>query len=967
MANWTARIIFTTQSEGAPLPSRQRHRRQNRILRAAVLATTAACGFAVDGARADPLVNVRMLGWDITQQGPAPSNPNSYGTVLDVKAGDTIVYAVLTYLSPTGTTNANPTADTSGQTINQTVNGIDGIQSLTFDSYQLASDQIQVDFKNVIPSTPTSSGGSSPPEGMSLFSGPGGNLNTKTQNWKGIIGASGGAAGRIQVSLSRSGGLNDMHAIRPGLVPGAFAGITSTQAAAALGTGLFVVDSLGTGAASVIKMRYTPLARGGSSGGFQYNNGEITNNLSDITEVFPFGDPYVGSIGLALKSTAAPVSIWSVDSSSSNWSDASKWTGGVPNGIGAVALLGKPNQVLSQISLDTPVTLGSLNLGNQASYSITGPAALTMASPTSANAVINVLDNPVGTTYLVQSPIVLANGTTVSTPVDLILSASISGPGELAMSGNGSLVLTGSNSYTGGTSLITGTVAVNSDSSLGGPTGSLRFFGGTLKTIAGINSARSIALDINNGIIDTTGFDSSLSGTISGGGTLYKYGTGTLVLGGMVNNAGGIAVKNGTIRPSQAQIFSPNTSISLNLGTVLDLGSLDQTLYSVRGDNFSGFVVLNGATLTLTGDFLQTAVTGSGHLVKSGNGVLVVTTPGLGPASSYSGSTTVTAGTLRAINPNALSPASDLIINAGATLELPSQVNQTIGSLGGQGRVSLFANTLTVGANQSSTTFGGVIADPLSGDSGNLTKVLAGSLTLSGTNTYHGKTTVQGGSLVVTGALQSPAATTVANASLVNDGLINGPVVANANGIVKGSGTFNNSITLNSGGTLSPGDSPGALTSAGGTLNSAGSYLFEIRDASGAPGIGADYWHILNQLNIASGSTAGTQFLIKPDTLDITNGPGFADNFDPNQTYHWILIQADSGMTGFSPTKFLIDSTSFLNPTNGGSFSISQSGTDLLLNFTPAVPEPASILLALPGGAILLLMRRRQQQRRDSI
>src|SRR5262249_2968516 len=141
-------------------------------------------------AHADPLVNIQMLGWDLTQLGPAPANANQFLTNVQVNPGDTVIYSILTFLSPTGTINiqqsTSPPFSSVGRTITAAVNFKDGISSLNFDAYQLASDQIQVDFKATIPPAVSSSGDTiAPGQGVSLFSGPGGNPNTKTQNWQG--------------------------------------------------------------------------------------------------------------------------------------------------------------------------------------------------------------------------------------------------------------------------------------------------------------------------------------------------------------------------------------------------------------------------------------------------------------------------------------------------------------------------------------------------------------------------------------------------------------------------------------------------------------------------------------------------------------------------------------------------------------------------------------------------------------
>src|SRR5207302_267369 len=124
--------------------------------------------------------------------------------------------------------------------------------------YQLASDQIQVDFKNALPQTVDSSGSVIPGEGVILFRAP--------ADWRAATGASGGVMGHelaSNVSGALCGSINDLLTIRPGLPPGVYRGISSTQAQSVIGTGLFVVSSLGSGANSLVRLRYKPTTEGG--------------------------------------------------------------------------------------------------------------------------------------------------------------------------------------------------------------------------------------------------------------------------------------------------------------------------------------------------------------------------------------------------------------------------------------------------------------------------------------------------------------------------------------------------------------------------------------------------------------------------------------------------------------------------------------------------------------------------------
>ena len=151
-------------------------------------------------------------------------------------------------------------------------------------------------------------------------------------------------------------------------------------------------------------------------------------------------------------------------------------------------------------------------------------------------------------------------------------------------------------------------------------------------------------------------------------------------------------------------------------------------------------MTLGSATLTTGSDDTSTtfsgAIGGSGGLTKVGAGTFT-----LSGISSYLGATAVNAGTLQAGAANAFAPLSAFTVAGGATLDLAS-FNQTIGSLAGAGNVTLGSATLTTGNDGTSTTFSGAI-----GGSGGLTKVGAGTFTLSGISSYLGATAVNAGTL----------------------------------------------------------------------------------------------------------------------------------------------------------------------------------------------------------------------------
>ena len=119
----------------------------------------------------------------------------------------------------------------------------------------------------------------------------------------------------------------------------------------------------------------------------------------------------------------------------------------------------------------------------------------------------------------------------------------------------------------------------------------------------------------------------------------------------------------------------------------------------------------------------------------------------------------------------------------------------TIGSIEGEANVFLGANNLTIGSNNLSTTFSGVIQDggQNGGTGGSLTKIGRGTLTLTGANTYTGDTNVNRGVLQV-------------------DGSITSNTFVNRGATLAGTGTIDGNLTNN--GKVSPGSAgaPGMLT-----------------------------------------------------------------------------------------------------------------------------------------------------------
>jgi autotransporter-associated beta strand protein len=133
---------------------------------------------------------------------------------------------------------------------------------------------------------------------------------------------------------------------------------------------------------------------------------------------------------------------------------------------------------------------------------------------------------------------------------------------------------------------------------------------------------------------------------------------------------------------------------------------------------------------------------------KDGAGTAVITAP-----SVYTLGTTINAGQVTLTGAGSLPSVSALTLSAsGATLDISGITagGQEFASLAGASgsSVLLGAKSLTVGGDNTSTTFGGAI----SGTGGSLTKSGSGTQTLSGVNTYTGNTTINAGTLEIGGA-----------------------------------------------------------------------------------------------------------------------------------------------------------------------------------------------------------------------
>ena len=168
----------------------------------------------------------------------------------------------------------------------------------------------------------------------------------------------------------------------------------------------------------------------------------------------------------------------------------------------------------------------------------------------------------------------------------------------------------------------------------------------------------------------------------------------------------------------------------------LGSGGTTGSINSTSGVSDSGVLEFDRSDSSIT--FSQ-AVSGTGGLVQAGSGTLILT-----GSNTYSGGTTISAGTLQLNNANAAQNSTVTVGTVNGLAFGPGVTAPTIGGLAGSGNVNLattdaspLAVVLTVGGNNSSTTYSGALSG-----SGGLTKAGTGALVLTGSNTYSGQTTI---------------------------------------------------------------------------------------------------------------------------------------------------------------------------------------------------------------------------------
>ena len=258
----------------------------------------------------------------------------------------------------------------------------------------------------------------------------------------------------------------------------------------------------------------------------------------------------------------------------------------------------------------------------------------------------------------------------------------------------------------------------------------------------------------------------TISGAISGAGGLVTTSGGIIILSGVNSYLGATTINSGSLTFAKLTSMSASSAVTVGAAGTLGAfiggtgeftsgsvgnGTVEGLLAGLGGQAGSTVIWTAGASLALDtanagGSFTYSSVladTGAGVLgfAKQGSGTLVLT-----GSNTYTGTTTLSGGTLSLGSSGALGSGSANIIFSGGTLQFSASNTTDYSS-----RINSGTSTgaVTIDTNGQNVTFAtGFSATK----SGGLTKTGAGTLTLTGSNAYGGSTNVTGGTLNLAGS-----------------------------------------------------------------------------------------------------------------------------------------------------------------------------------------------------------------------
>ena len=591
-----------------------------------------------------------------------------------------------------------------------------------------------------------------------------------------------------------------------------------------MGAGTLVIMATGaTYGGTVISSGTLQLGDGGANGAI--GSGAITNNSvlavnSSTNITFASGNGIRGTGALIQMGTGTTI----LNASNTTYS-------------GGTLISGGTLQVGTGVNYDTNGSLGTGNVTNNAtlafkrifiadtvSNSISGTGALTivgsssgltLAGSNSYSGLTTITTNNTlqigigGTNGTLGSGSVSNAGTLTFNRSDLYtVTNTISGSGALSQIGSGTTILSGSNSYSGGTTVTNGMLHIGN----GGTSGSV---GGGAFTI---NVGGTLAINRSDTL--------TLTNYLSANGTFQQLGSGTTILT-RSNSAfnGAFLISSGTLQIGDGGANGPTT-----LGAI----TTNNSLLAVNSSTNFTFASGNG-------------IRGTGALIQMGTGTTILNASN----TTYSGGTLISGGTLQVgtganVDTNGSLGIGNVTNNATLVFKRGYVTDIVSNNISGTGVLTMFGSaagltlagsnsysglttissgyTLQIGTGSTNGTLGTgsvsnegtltfnrsdlyTISNAITG-SGALSQIGSGTTILSGSNSYTGNTTITSGTLAFNGTNSGTGLITVAT-----------------NAALQGTGVAAGNVTMYAGGSLTPGSSSiGTLTVAGITFIRGGTF-----------------------------------------------------------------------------------------------------------------------------------------------
>jgi autotransporter-associated beta strand protein len=419
-----------------------------------------------------------------------------------------------------------------------------------------------------------------------------------------------------------------------------------------------------------------------------------------------------GCLALALPSHALITWSGGTNTITGTTSDNSWLVSGGTNTVQAGGILDVPTGGTGLVFTGTAsptITLNSTNSGTEGLLHLHGNLTLDSGFTSGTAQILN------GGTLNKSGAIDLQNGSRIftindgSADIDLLITAAINSgntSGAIIKEGAGTMQLTSptgdTSDYKGNTTINAGTLVVTTLEDTGSTRGAAAGKQLLINNNATLRAADSFVYynrvvtlgttgGSNGGTIDvvsgkTLKIGDTLDGTLipgyiqGAGATFTKAGTGTLELGGPSTYTGATVISGGTLKltpnhptiPSGSGSLADSTALNITSGTgVFDISTITgtgETIGSLAGVAGSS-VVLGAKTLTVGGDLSSTLFAGAlsgtgGGLTKTGTGIMT-----LSAASSHTGITTVSGGTLNLVNTTGSATGdSQVTVDAGQTL-----------------------------------------------------------------------------------------------------------------------------------------------------------------------------------------------------------------------------------------------------------------------------------------------------------